>query len=759
MPPSNFKKLMTLQDFLQFFTRYVKYWKLALFAACLGASLSIGYFAYGKPSYYSKCLVEYSYVDLPIKSEISDLRSNSRWDKIHLQIVGGLQSKWLAERVALRLGLVGGIGDLDTIWSRYLNKVKISNTLADQLEIEVWVYESRLAKLWPEAMLLEYHDFLTESRIKHRDNLVKGFAKEMDRIQLNIREEAEKDRKYESENQMLESYIMNNKLEQLPTEMLVYKSQLDAMQELEKLIEQTAPSPGEKLALLQKYRTTPLPTGTIVRRNETLDPFVSKESQAGVVSGANNQVEQSLPKNSTQSPITIVMPEIANRTQEWEDIESKLKSLEREYKQLSATLLPGHQKMRELTLQIEKLKFSLNVEWEKSYAAYQLEKTHLREKLDNLQKQMPEYRKLIAGYDDYRRDYRLQASGRIAWEQAYVAMKARLTAMDYTGPEVQVTFDMKGYVDVRDDIPVSPNKKKLLTYALALSLGFGLGAPVLTERLRFTSSFVNETERIAQYPACGIVPLLADIKDPSFLLSDSNSKTLNKSHVIEAFRIIRCSLPVHAEPANKLQVIMITSSRPSDGKTTISSLLAKSYADSGEKTLLIDADLRRGTLHKIFGLTNENLGLANILANLDLIEQAENSSVVKNLTVICRGRASESIYDSLAGQQMVRILSSLRERYDRIVIDTPPLLGIADSQMIRNHVDGVLLVIRADVTTQRDIATASEILHQTSLPVYGFVLNGVDFTRAENSYYYGHYYSRYYEPTYYTQLEENSSTS
>lgn len=760
---TSFKRFLTFQDVLQFLSRYVKYWRLGVFSGLLGCVLALAYFVYGKPSYYSKSSVEWTYVDLPIKSEISDVRGNTRWDNIYVQVINGLQSRWLAERTAMRLGLVKNINELGSIWSRYISKIKITSTVSSHLEIEVWVYEPRLAKIWPEAMLLEYHDYLTESRIKHRDTLVQGFNKEMDRIRENLRAETERDRRFESENQILENYVTNNKLEQLPTQMLTYRSQIDAMEEMEKFIDATAPSSGEKLALLQKYRAAPLPVGTIIRRDESPDPFMVKSTAPGVVAGATGDATNSA--NMTQTPQpgvpaasragpTIVMPESTQRTEAWERIDLDLREAEREYQRLSGTLLPGHETMRELKKRIDNLAFSLDAEWKKEIAAFQLEKDHIKERLAQLQDQMPEYRKLIAGYDDYRRDYRLQSSGRLAWEQAYMTMKSRISAMDYTGPEVQVDFHFKGFTDVRDDIPVSPNKQKLMTYALALSLGLGLGAPVLTERLRFTSSFVGEAEKYCQYPACGIVPLM-EVGDRHVVrrLAEGESKPDDShatTHATESFRIIRSSLPFYAPADNKKQVIMVTSARPSDGKSTVAAHLAKSFAESGEKVLLIDADLRRGTLHRSFDLGKLGVGLMEVLGQSLKWEEAVHHTGLENLEFMSRGKDTKSSHDLLARNQFKELIETLRREFDRIIVDTPPLLGIADSLLISKAVDGLIFVIRADQTTQRDVATASEILHQSGAQVYGFVLNCVNLKRLENYYYYGRYYSRYYEPTYYS---------
>jgi succinoglycan biosynthesis transport protein ExoP len=755
MAAKSFKRFLTLQDILQFLSRYVKYWRLGICSALLGGVLALAYFVYGKPSYYSKSSVEWTYVDLPIKSEISDVRGNTRWDNIYSQVINGLQSRWLIERTAMRLGLVSDVSELGSIWNRFINKVKITSSVGSHLEIEVWVYEPRLAKLWPEAMLLEYHDYLTEARIKHRDVLVKGFTKEMDRIRENLKAETERDRRFESDNQILENFVANNKLEQLPTQMLTYRSQIDAMDEMEKFIEATALSSAEKLSLLRKYRSNPLPVGTIVRRNEQADPFIVKNAPNSVVSGATGESENTVgPKPSLsgrQSGTTIVLPEASQRAEAWEGFEISLREAEREYQRLSATLLPGHEKMREIKKQIDNLNFALDADWKKEIAAFQLEKQHIRQRFEDLQDQMPEYRKLVAGYDDYRRDFRLQSSGRLAWEQAYITMKSRIAAMDYTGPEVQVDFHFKGFTDVRDDIPVSPNKQKLLTYALALSLGLGLGLPVLTERLRFTSSFVGEAEKYCQYPACGIVPMM-EIEDRPVLkqLKDGGSAEAHIiTHAKESFRIIRSSLPFYAPADNKKQVIMVTSARPNDGKSTVAAHLAKSFADAGENVLLIDGDLRRGGLHNLFNLDRRHPGMVEILSQGLKWEDFIQPTGITNLWFLSRGNDSKGV-DLLSRNQFKNLIEKMRLSFDRIIVDTPPLLGIADSLLISKAVDGLIFVIRADQTAQRDVATASEILHHSGAQVYGFVLNCVNLKNLENYYYYGSYYSRYYEPTYYS---------
>jgi capsular exopolysaccharide synthesis family protein len=532
------------------------------------------------------------------------------------------------------------------------------------------------------------------------------------------------------------------------------------MNEIEKFIENTAPTSSEKLALLRKYRASPLPVGTIVRRSEGPDPFVTKTSPPNVLVGETSvDISQGGSGAASKSGTAlIVTPEKSNRSEAWEAIDDELRTAVHEYERLSATLLPGHERMRELKKNIDAATHALDLEWANAMGSFGLEKAHIEQRLEDLQKQMPEYRQLIAAYDDYRRDFKLESSGRLAWEQAYVTMKARLTAMDYTGPEVQVNFLFQGFTDVRDDVPVSPNKKKLLNYALILSVGLGLGAPFLTERMRFTSSFVTEAEKYCRYATCGVVPLLhAELLGINGYIGDRRTNARKSSHADESFRIIRNSLTFHAPAGNLAQALMVTSSRPNDGKSTIAEHLARSFAEAGERVLLLDADLRRGSLQKEFGVGASAPGLFELLAGKLVFDEVVVDTGIPNLSIVTRGLDTNRDYDLLSGKNLGQLIESLRERFDRIILDTPPMLGVADSLIIAKVVDGVLFVIRSDETTQRDIATAAEMLHHTGAVVYGFVLNGVDFSRRENSYYYGSYYARYYEPSYYTLEHPDNS--
>ena len=226
----------------------------------------------------------------------------------------------------------------------------------------------------------------------------------------------------------------------------------------------------------------------------------------------------------------------------------------------------------------------------------------------------------------------------------------------------------------------------------------------------------------------------------------------------ETFRIIRCSIPLHVSPQNPCQVIMVSSARPNEGKTTTSSLLARSFAETDQRTLLIDADLRRGRIHRQF-VQEQNEGMAGYLSGeVTDLDKLVMKTPVPNLDLLSRGKKSFTRFEVLSSPLFRNLMAELRRRYDRIIIDNPPLLGLADALMVSGSVDGMVMVVRADRTTQRDIRTAIEIVQATQTPIYGFVLNGVDLSRLENYYYYTSYYPKYYDPTY-LQLPPVEATS
>lgn len=185
----------------------------------------------------------------------------------------------------------------------------------------------------------------------------------------------------------------------------------------------------------------------------------------------------------------------------------------------------------------------------------------------------------------------------------------------------------------------------------------------------------------------------------------------------------------------KLKVIMATSAGPGEGKSTTITNLAITFAQSERKVILIDADLRKPTAHHTFAISNR-LGLTSILSQQCSLEESIQMSDVPNLDVITSGAIPPNPAEMLNSKRMTAVIDQLRESYDIILIDTPPLLAVTDAQIVSTKSDGVVLVVDQG-KVKRDIAKkALHNLQSVNANVLGVVLNNVKRKANEEAYYY-----------------------
>ncbi len=760
------KLIITFQDVFLFLTRFIKYGKIATILFFFGIAASLLYYTYGRPTYYSRSLVAYDSVSLPVKSETSDgAEGRGKWAHMSNILVAGLNSRWVVEHTAKTLGLVEKPGEYEMIRDKYVNSVRVSLVPGNILQIEVYAYQPWLVQRWPEAMIATYKDYIQSQRERFKGNAVEEYTKELTRLKEKITEEQNATAKFEEDNHLIEQYISNNGLEAVPGEMLTIKNRLDSMNQVLEMVENGKLPIVEQLSVLKKFRGTPVAVGTIMR-NTRPDQVVSvgtpmtPSTVASLSSDAPASMTPALPAGlapgaammmAAMSQSKIVVPSMVEELAPWERTERDLRIARQNREKAAGTYLPGHEVMRKLDREIQDLENSLAAEVNTAITSFKLEKEQMMLRFEELQKKMPDYRRVLNDFDHFKREFTLMTSGKMLWETAYADLNGRLTAMNYTGTDVRVEFEFQGFTYLRDDVPVSPNKQKLLLYGLMLGFACAAGGCFGLEKLRSTTSLVTETEKLTGLNAIGVVPLLLDSSKAETLAINEHGLANADVNIGETFRIIRSSIPLYVAGDNKCQVLMVTSSRPSEGKTMVSSLLARSFADADQRTLIIDADMRRGRVHRVFDI-EPGTGLSGFLAG-----EVENlaDAVVKTdspkLNVLVRGKNSAPRFESLSAGRFVNTINELRKEYDRIIIDTPPLLGLADSIMVSKCVDGAIFVIRAEQTTQRDIVTAMEVLVGTRTPIYGFVLNGVDLSRMENYYYYSSYYPKYYDPSYVLQ--------
>ncbi|MGG4033244.1 CpsD/CapB family tyrosine-protein kinase [Paenibacillus cisolokensis] len=204
------------------------------------------------------------------------------------------------------------------------------------------------------------------------------------------------------------------------------------------------------------------------------------------------------------------------------------------------------------------------------------------------------------------------------------------------------------------------------------------------------------------------------------------------SPISEAYRTLRTNLQ-YAEVDRPLRLLMVTSASPREGKTTTVNNLAVAYAQTGKSVLLVDADLRRPTAHHMFQTSNR-CGLTHILTGQAKVADAVQNTSINGLKLLSSGSIPPNPSELLGSDKMDRLLAELRESYDIVLIDTPPVLAVSDAQVVAARCDGVLLVVNAKSVKRRYVIKAKEALEFVHARVLGVALNQVPSSEA-NPYY------------------------
>lgn len=209
-----------------------------------------------------------------------------------------------------------------------------------------------------------------------------------------------------------------------------------------------------------------------------------------------------------------------------------------------------------------------------------------------------------------------------------------------------------------------------------------------------------------------------------------------KSPISEGYRMLRTNIEF-STINYKLQIIMVTSSKPSEGKSTTCANMAVAFAQANKKVLLIDADLRKPSQHYIFGKTNRN-GLTTALFNQKVLADVIQQTDMENLSLINAGPTPPNPSELLSSDQMAVMLSRAREIYDVIIIDTPPIMSVTDAQIVATQSDGVVLVVDSGKVKKDVVLKAKASIEHVKAKLIGVVLNKINQKDSDiYSYYYG----------------------
>ncbi len=310
--------------------------------------------------------------------------------------------------------------------------------------------------------------------------------------------------------------------------------------------------------------------------------------------------------------------------------------------------------------------------------------------------------------------------------------------------------------------PARPAKTRNIALACLVGLVGGIGLALLREYLDNTVKTPDDVETLSRLPSLAVVPVFggadASTRRNGILKgvsTNGNEKRIElvaqhlpKSQMAEAFRALRTALLL-SQPDHPPQVILVTSALPREGKTTAAANLAVTLAQLGDKTVLVDADLRKPGVGRLLNLgTGKYAGLSSYLAgasSLDLVTVPHPA--IPNLAAIPTGPLPPNPADLLSSHRLAEAISELRTKFKFIVIDSPPIMAATDAVILSVQADGVLLVVRSGETPKEAFTRSRDLLVSVKSNLLGVVLNAVDSGAPDYYYSYRYYpYSYGYGP-------------
>ncbi len=312
--------------------------------------------------------------------------------------------------------------------------------------------------------------------------------------------------------------------------------------------------------------------------------------------------------------------------------------------------------------------------------------------------------------------------------------------------EASLTEEMKtGNIRIIDraevpKAPVRPNKSRNITLAAVMGLALGIGLVFLLEYFDNTFKFPEEIKNQLDIPYLGPVPAFDTEKGAEGAGGDLITSYDPKAMASESFRGIRTGI-LFSSVDTPPKVILITSAGPSEGKTICIANVAVTMAQAGSKVIILDCDMRRPRVHHIFGLPREN-GMSSLMIGKNELKDVIIPTGIENLDIIPSGPVPPNPAEIIGSQKMTALIEELKTRYDRILIDSPPITAVTDSMLLASMSDGVVLIIKAGVTARQVVKNGLEQLKSVNANLMGAVLNAIKAGR--DSYYYYQYYYYYY---------------
>ncbi|HTF24319.1 MAG TPA: polysaccharide biosynthesis tyrosine autokinase [Candidatus Limnocylindria bacterium] len=443
-----------------------------------------------------------------------------------------------------------------------------------------------------------------------------------------------------------------------------------------------------------------------------------------------------------------------------QDLSERLAELKRELAQLSTTFNPEYPKAKEIQSQIDEIKASLREERQRAadrivndYSAAVRRESLVKHALEEEQKEVSLIAEKSVQYNILKREV---DTNRQLYEGLLQQLKSAGISAGLRASNIRIVDSAEPPAK-----PVKPKTLLNLAVAMFLGLGLGIGGALFQERMDDTLKGDDDVERLFGLPSLALIPVVppsnGDLqgihrflpRDKALMLKGNGAGKNSRSFwhridrdgtqhaaLVEAFRSLRTSVLL-STPDRPPSSLLVTSAQPAEGKTTVACNLAISLGQLGHRVLLLDADLRFPSLHKLFG-TSGSLGLVSYLTGQEDWRAVVRPSGSRGLDLLVCGPVPPNPSELLSSQSMGALIRSASAEYSFIILDSSPMLALADSRILAPLVNGVLLVVKSGTTPREQLMHAQSGIRSVGGNMIGVVLNNVDI-RTNGYYNYGQY--------------------
>lgn len=503
--------------------------------------------------------------------------------------------------------------------------------------------------------------------------------------------------------------------------------------------EMQAASALKKVEQLTRYVREGIPLGMLHSTASTNAPLPSDNpkygTMAGTATGATNEAANYGMVFAAVSGISD--PAMNQLVQMLGEREASLAALKSRYKDKYPTVI-------EMRRQIDHIKTAIQKEAERLLAAGHVEADNAQNKVQMLKDLLSQWKKRQMEFSDLKIEH--DALLRVA-EQSKLLHSALLSRMKETEllgslPSNSIRVIEPAKVPT---FPAKPHMVQVLVLGIALSLMAALGLAFFVDYLDDTVKSQTDVEEYLQQQFLGYIPKIkGEARANPWLLAHLAPQTIGA----ESFRALRAALSL-TYTRDQLHTLSVTSAMPDEGKSYMAVNLATVIAQTGVRTLLVDVDFRKPTLHQVFKLPRGNGLSSYLIGKTPALKDIVHTTDIPNLDVICAGNLPGAAVELAGSEAMKLFLSEIRQKYDRVVLDCPPVSAVSDALVVSAQADGVVFVTRFSRVRKTQARRCLQRLQEARTFICGVVTNGIDFTK--NS----HYADEYYHSNYYQAQTKN----